>query len=336
MVAASLATPTAGAGPARVPTTLVTLQHAVYAVAQDGHRIAWAVGPCGSVTIHDLTTGRNYGFSGQLCANGGGFGDLAFGGTQVGWWAYWHGNDYHQDLGAAGIGVKANDPVIETGATECNSGNDGDLITGLAADGGTVLCSYINVTSKDGYPCDFPVDKTGGVFLASTGKQVAGPPPALAIAASGGRVAVIPLNGDKKDNSPTSEANGSVEVYDIGTGKLVATATVSGTARSIALSPTVLAVLAGFQIERFDPTSGAQLGSTTVPSTISKRISISNQTIVYGTGRQIWLLDGITGKRTLLVTAAASPVAVSINGSRVVWGENTGGKSRIVALTIPS
>src|SRR5271157_3821215 len=57
----------AGALPATTPKVLVQLQGPVLAVAQDGPHIAWAVGPCAAITIHDLPTGKNYGFSGELC-----------------------------------------------------------------------------------------------------------------------------------------------------------------------------------------------------------------------------------------------------------------------------
>jgi hypothetical protein len=329
--------------PARVvPTTLVNLHHEVLGVAQDGNRIAWAVGPCGSVTVRDLRTGKDYGFHGpDFCQfDNGAFGDLALIRNTIAWWASYHADDAYQWLGVAKIGGKQRDGILNTDLTDCSDGSWGDAITGLGAGGASVLYSYVDIEgNENGDGSCGPFKKHGGVFIVSTTKRLSGPPPATALAVSGNRIAVVPLDPDLKDGYPDPAKNGTVEVWDTRTGRHVTTATVSGTARSVALTGSVLAVLArshaGLELERFNPISGAELGTTPVPNGTSPRIVGSGKAVVYSVGRQIWWLDGATRKSTLLATASSAPVGLSVQRGRIVWGENAGRGGRILALRLP-
>ena len=329
----------AAARPAAAPKVLVRLQGQVLAVAQDGPHIARAVGPCGSITIRDLASGRNYGFSGSLCTVGGHFGALALGGSQAEWWTDWQGDDYHQDIGLGRFGGKANEPALETGWTECSAtGGDGDIIPALGAANGHVLYSYdlISAGETEDYPCQTPVKKLGGVYDATVNKHLGGTPPALDFAASGTDVALVPLDSDPQANTP-SPAGHAIQVYDTSTGKLVATAAVAGKTLALALSPDVLAVLAkstsGIRLATFDPSSGSALSTAVLPASAGSAISASGTDVVYSVGTRIWELDASTGKRTLLATAGSAPVGLSIQGSRVLWGENVAGHGRILSLS---
>ena len=214
----------------------------------------------GSITIRDLASGRNYGFSGSLCTVGGHFGALALCGSQAEWWTDWQGDDYHQDIGRGRFGGKANEPALEeTGWTECSAtGGDGDIIPALGAANGHVLYTYdlISAGETEDYPCQMPVKKLGGVYDATVNKHLGGTPPALDFAASGTDVALVPLDSDPQANTP-SPAGHAIHVYDTSTGKLVATAAVAGKTLALALSPDVLAVLAkstsGIRLATFDP-----------------------------------------------------------------------------------
>jgi hypothetical protein len=342
LLAAVAALATAGGAGAETaaPKVIVQLQGRVLAVAQDGPHIAWAVGPCGAITIRDLASGKNYGFSGALCDVGGHFGALALGGSQAEWWTDWQGDDYHQDLALGSFGGKANDPALETQWTECGAiAGDGDVIPALGAANGHVFYSYdlISAGPNEAQPCQTPVKKSGGVYDATTNKHLAGTPPALDFAASGTEIALVPLDPNPKANTP-SPAGHAVQVYDTGSGKLVATAAVTGNDRALSLSTNVLAVLAkspaGLRLETFDPSSGSALAAVALPATAGSTISASGGAVVYSLGTRIWSLDARTGKRTPLATAGSAPVGLSIQGNRLVWGENAAGHGRIVSLTV--
>jgi hypothetical protein len=60
-------------------------------------------------------------------------------------------------------------------------------------------------------------------------------------------------------------------------------------------------------------------------------IDIAATRIVYHVGRKIFLLDGVTGKTSLLAVSHEPPVGLSIDGRRVAWAENV----RIRAITLP-
>jgi hypothetical protein len=294
------------------------------------------------VTVRDLRAGRDYGFHGpDFCQfDDGQFGDLAIAGDAVAWWASYHADDAYQWLGIARVGGKQRDDIVDTELTDCTDGGLGDLITGLAAGAASVLYSYVDMEGE-GNNQDFscaPYKKRGGVFVSSSRRRISGLPPATALAASGDRIAVAPVDPDPGHGFAVPVINGTVEVYDARTRHRVATATVTGAARSVALTDSLLTVLAhtarGFELERFNPRSGASLGETPVPAAISTRISGSGNAVVYSAGRQIWRLDGSTGRHTLLISAASRPVGLSVQRNRVVWGENVGGAGRILALRL--
>ena len=89
------------------------------------------------------------------------------------------------------------------------------------------------------------------------------------------------------------------------------------------------------RIEWYDPRSGVELGSTAVAATIAPQLSVSGGKIVYRTGRTISVLDSANGKRSIVTTASATPIGLTIEGSRIAWGENIAGRGRIMALQIP-
>ena len=108
---------------------------------------------------------------------------------------------------------------------------------------------------------------------------------------------------------------------------------------AIALTPTVLAVLVkeapGERIELFDPRSGKPRGGVTVDAKTADSLSAAGNRIVFGIDRKITLLDATTKRLTQLAVAAAQPMGLSIEGSRVAWAENLAGRGRVRALTAP-
>ncbi|MGZ4352226.1 MAG: hypothetical protein ACXVZ4_01655, partial [Gaiellaceae bacterium] len=104
LLAATVVTATGGTSAA--PTTLVSLRQPLLAFAQDGGRIAWAAAPCGSVTIRELASGREYGFHGDACPSPAAneFGALVLGGNRAVWWTSDHGLSLYQHLKTGRVG----------------------------------------------------------------------------------------------------------------------------------------------------------------------------------------------------------------------------------------
>jgi hypothetical protein len=84
----------------------------------------------------------------------------------------------------------------------------------------------------------------------------------------------------------------------------------------------------------FDPKSGRKLAAASLPRN-STSLSVSGTTVVFASAKQIWVLDGPTGKRRLIATAAAHPVGLSIEGRRIAWAENLKTTARVRALLAP-
>ena len=76
--------------------------------------------------------------------------------------------------------------------------------------------------------------------------------------------------------------------------------------------------------------------STLLPAdTRARSVCASGKWIVYSTLRHgIWLLDGLTGKHTLIATPRYAPIGLSTEGNRVYWAENPG-QGRILMLKLP-
>jgi hypothetical protein len=334
-VVLTAAGPVSGGGVgAQNPRPVAAFKHPLYAVAQDGARIAWAVGPCGSVTIREGAAARMYGFHGDLCSGGTvGFGRLALGGPRAVWWTWWAGNDTHQVLETGVLGGRKRQ------GDETQFDCTGYRYTGLAADGATVLYAEVETESpSDEDPCGVPVTKTGGVHWAATGNKIGDVPAAVAIAVSGPLLAVIPLDPNRLDYRVRGAVDGPVNVYDLRRSTLRTSVAPTGRAVALAVSDRILAVLVKSEkttrIERFDIQSQTRLGSTTVPNTTVAALSLAGTRVVYRTGRMIWVLDGISGRRVTVAAASASPIGLSIEGNRLLWGENVRGRGRIMSLQL--
>ena len=122
------------------------------------------------------------------------------------------------------------------------------------------------------------------------------------------------------------------------TGGLIAQFTPQGTVRALALSGSVAAVVDELvdgirTIERYDPTTGALVGTTDVAS--GDGLAVSGNTLVYAVGTKIEAMDATTGAQRLLATSPAPAIGLSVAGKRVAWAVNVHGRGRVLALTLP-
>jgi hypothetical protein len=340
---------------ARTPQVLASFREPLIGFAEDGGWTASVQTPCGSlVAIRNLASGRHWTLndSNADCsgAPSGFFDGLAMGGNRAVWSTESCGNDCYSSLETAVAGGHAkrviphgvvtggqlNGETYWPGSGACGSG---DWFESQAADEGIAVYSYVNVVENEKSPtnCTF-IRVGGGVYSVVPNAKIRGLPPAYALAVGDGLIADLPANYDTSTLFLDSRPNQPVYVYDTRT-RTSRTVQVSGDERGLAVSSSVLAVFArshtGRVIERFDTRTGVPLGSTPVPAdTNPLSLAVSGNQIVYSTKREIWLLDGISGKRTLVATTTAAPIGLSVEGNHVYWAENLW-RGRILMLKLP-
>ena len=338
----------------RSPSTLVATNASILAFAQDGGRIAWLDGSGqGHITVRTPATGRQGTLSVADL-----WGDVAFDsarGEETGSAdtpdvvfalankrALWGGYDISGNNSYGGVAVSAQgERTTKLEELTLIEHFWGEFVTAAAGDGGTLVYSTVVEAHTPEFssanecyqgPCRFTVTG-GGVERVVGGAAVRVPhaPPAVAIAVSGRRVALVPARRSRSckkncDSYPVPAANGPVEVRDVTTGALITRFSPSGTVGAVALSAQLVAVLVwsprGKRIERYDARTGTLVALTDVPSSTADRLSIAGSTIVYSEGRTISLLDLPGGRTSTLATAAAVPLDLSIEGRRVAWAES--------------
>jgi hypothetical protein len=163
---------------------------------------------------------------------------------------------------------------------------------------------------------------------------------AVDVAASNGTLAIVATGAiAEKTGKPVATADLPIDIVDAETGDPVASAQPQGTPLAVALSPHVLATLErtplGTRVAWYDPETGRPSGSTPVATATSPRLAVNDRYIVFHVGRSIRAITVATGKARTLVRAAATPVGLSLVGSRLAWAENLKRGARIRALQLP-
>jgi hypothetical protein len=192
------------------------------------------------------------------------------------------------------------------------------------------------------HACAMKIDRANGGVYRIVGRKppirVPGTSGALAVAVSGASVAYIPTASVANDGHPLASANLPVEVRDASSGTLLASVVPNGTPVALALAPDVLALLertkAGMHVTWYDAATGKPTGSVPVPSATSPELTASDQLIVFRVGRSIRAANVVTHRVTTLTEAAATPIGLSLEGTRLAWAENVAGRGRIRALFV--
>jgi len=129
-----------------------------------------------------------------------------------------------------------------------------------------------------------------------------------------------------------------VSVIEAARRKLATRFVVTGDVEALVLSHSRVAILVRREgrrrIELRVARNGALTRSVPVPRSISPSISIADRALVFGVGRVIHLLDGVTGRTSAIGSAASRPIGLSIEGKRVAWAENVRGRGRIRAIML--
>ena len=228
----------------------------------------------------------------------------------------------------------------------------GGIFADFAGDGDTLAFAWADIDFEtedehracySGRGCRFIVVGGGARrVVAGRAVRIPGAPPAFRVAASAGRIAVVPADRTKSAASyPRPVAGGPVEIRNAEDGTIVSTFAPAGTVRAVALTgrnAAVLVVDASRQkrIARYDSVTGSLLGPTPVPPATAAALEVAGENVVSRVGRSIWLLRSGVGTLARLWTARRTPVAVSIEGRRIVWAVNGKRRGRVLTLLLPS
>jgi hypothetical protein len=217
---------------------------------------------------------------------------------------------------------------------------------GVAGDGSTLVYGVTSVDYVDEAGCLAGTDtcalkivqQGGGVYRVIDGHKlrlIPGTGAAVAVAASGRRVAYVEADSIEKDGRPVAGADLPIKVVNAVTGRVVSSITPQGTPIAVALSAHVLATLErtplGLRLAWYEPGTGSPSGSVPVAIATSPALSVSDRIAVFHVGRSIRGVDIATGRVRTLVSAAAQPIGLSVEGNRVAWAENLKHVARIRA-----
>ena len=223
----------------------------------------------------------------------------------------------------------------------------GTSFQGLVSDGSSFFYSLLMTSPKpfssrcgEGGACFFRL--AGGRIMRITGSRplpVRGLPPAVLLAASNGRIALVAptrrgeSNGHGALDWPRAALDGGVQIRSTSSGSLVGSFRPAGLVRSVSLSAYRAVVLVqsgqGRRIEWYDADSGIRLGAAPVPSATAA-ISTDGRFVAFATRTTVFVLDLETGAQRLLRHATGDVVSVSVDGGRVVWAENIASTARIL------
>jgi hypothetical protein len=335
------------------PRTLVTTAGPIRSFAQSVEAIAW-VDRVDRVYVKRLSK-RTIWRVGSAYGNGGratyAYNPLL---TLIGaraFWTIYDGGNSVEIAVFSGLPGERHRTLVDVVSSDPDGSGMGGFFSGLVSDGPRLVEGFSVVTTPAG---GWPTDCTQ-LILGDRGIAIASPPyrypgwsrptgmpSVMMLAASEGRIAVVPaaFDGQRCPELRIAE-NGPVEVYGIQHNKatLVSSVAPHGYVKAIALSPIQLAVLIQRAngprlIERHDPRNGAVIGTTPVSSSTAFELGISSAGIVYRVGTKI-LFIGPSGVPKLVWNARARPIGLSIVGRRIAWAVNVKGRGRIVALTLP-
>jgi hypothetical protein len=329
----------AGAAPTRAtraaPRTLYIAHGTIHKFAQDGDRIAWIEGRHYVVHLRGVSkrSGWVLGNAGPGAAVGAqSASSLVLGGKRAVWVKYAGVMSREAGIYTAKPGQKK-PMLIDAPAVGYYGGTH---LTGLAADGEqTIVYGLATVKCDPSTDCSIYSLTSGGVhhFVRKWyPPPIRGIPPPFVIAASVGRVAVVPaVLPNPQHEELVAAPNGPVNVYNL-SGRRLAQVVPLGTVREVALSWPDLAVIVtrpdeATVIERYDAPSGKLEAATTVPG--ATNLAIGKGGIVFLVDKSIYTLRD--GQPALLWRSTTKPIGLSIEGSRVAWAAN----GRIRALNLP-
>ncbi len=318
------------------PPHTVWSGHSVQAFTMDGNRMAWISGACRTVRIRLVAGGATsvLGSASRTECDDRGTPTIALAGKRAIWDELTFGNFTYAYVLTRAAGEKA--PVKQIDYLVHQNDEDGEWLTSMAGDGGTLAYADLVVSGKT-LPDDTDVyfaDR--GTLRRVLGRskrivQAQGPP--FEIAVAGGRAAVV--YADRAEHQiAVLRAAQTVRVLDL-SGQTVSTITVGLRPRAVAIAPPYIALLLGNRIAlyRYDTPVGMP-GHISDPHFAGPALDAAGTLVVGRSGRQIWLYDIASGRSQKIATAGSTPIGLSIEGHTVAWAENVRAGGRIRTLRV--
>jgi hypothetical protein len=326
------------------PETLAVVKGHVIGVAQTDDSVAWLESTTSGCRLR--TRSRNSGSTRAFRYSAGCLPDqdLALIGERAAWGGY---EDVRCSETTAAVYAEANDRARLLQEIPGDCLGYGKSFQGLVSDGSAFFFSLLVTSSKaisprcgEGGACRFQL--SGGSITRLTRTRVLpvrGLPPAVLLAASSGRIALVApahrgaSSGRGRLDWPRAALDGRVQIRNTSSAGLVSSFRPAGLVRAVSLSTYRAVVLVqskrGRRIEWYDADSGARLGAEPVPPATAT-ISTDGRLVAFAAGATVHVLDLETGAERVLRHAPGEVVGVSVDGGRVVWGENVGSRGRIL------
>jgi hypothetical protein len=292
--------------------TIIRTSELITAFEQEDHRLAWALGGCGEVQVHNLRTRSTQTVSRLRCdgiEHHSGVDGLSLAGRRALWRTVF-------DFPCTNF---VGDVYTATTSSPQRRIDVHTYCAGIAADGdgGTLVFSR---TELFGGGATYRVDREG------RRERLRDVPDTRKLAAAAGRIALVPRRG-----GPT------VEIRDAATGTLISALTPSGPPQGIALASRRAAVLVrnddGSKRIEWYGLDGGLLGGVDV-SDRAYGLDMAGRRVVFLVRRTVRVLDTATGDRQIVARPRREPVGPSIEGRRVAWAENSNGRGRVKAVVL--
>jgi hypothetical protein len=221
-------------------------------------------------------------------------------------------------------------------------------LAGVAGDGPTLVYAVTSVEYEDEAGClagtgTCEMKVSGGGVYRIVGrqepKQVPGTGGTAEVAVSGANVAWVPAAPIGKPVALSAAADMPISVVDVRSGSVVARVVPEGVPTAIALTGRLLFALervskSSMRLAWYETASGKPDGSVDVPLATSPELTASSRFAIFRVGRVVRSVDLETEKVRTVVTTAAPPIGLSLEGTRLAWAENVAGSGRIRALTL--
>jgi hypothetical protein len=216
--------------------------------------------------------------------------------------------------------------TASTGARVANErhaeGADGSYVTGIAGDakgfayGGTTVA----LTSDQ---LAFRV-VGGGIYTTagSVARKLPGAPPSIVLARASGRVAAEPVSTEDR-HTGIPVAAGTIEIRNLTSGAVISTIA-TPPARSAVLTSSLVAVLVGNTLTRYQVGTGEQVGSaTTLPTSTSPELRTNGRLLALRTPNAVLVVDLETARvRTVPAAKGWQLAGVALDGQTLSWAES--------------
>lgn len=327
------------------PVTLVSASARIYSFAQDDGTLAWEECCRGETRSTIKVRAAGGGQTAIVSRPDGGDGayemvQFALGGRRVVWGGFVDccSNGYGRfETAAPGSKPK------QVTSLDLELWAWGEYPTGAAGDGETLAYSIAHVWPNDPFGGNTWRVASGGVWrvVGSRSIRIPGTPPTALLGAARGTIVLVPADrrtfkGGHFAAGVRVASNARVEVRDVVSGTLRSSFAPRGRVSAIGMDAGTVAVIVRSgtkaRVEWYSTSSGKLLGATSVDRAVTNVVDVSGHTIVFGQGRSILSIDTRKGATQGLARASATPVGLSIEGSRVAWAES--GFGRIRAVTV--